>query len=69
VRKSLLSALYGIAVAEGKISLVSTLAELGIDDKPPSLTAAEKLATVHDLLMARNCCHGFRLLRYGFASK
>ncbi|MDR6671216.1 serine hydrolase [Rhizobium sp. 1399] len=54
VRKSLLSALYGIAVSEGRISLASTLADLGIDDKPPALTAAEKQATVRDLLMARS---------------
>lgn len=54
VRKSLLSALYGIAVADGKIHLDSTLAQLDIDDKPPSLTSAEKKATVRDLLMARS---------------
>jgi CubicO group peptidase (beta-lactamase class C family) len=54
VRKSLLSALYGIAVAEGRIDLSGTLAELGIDDKPPALTAGEKRATVRDLLMARS---------------
>jgi CubicO group peptidase (beta-lactamase class C family) len=54
VRKSLLSALYGIAVAEGHIDLGSTLADLGIDDKPPALTAAEKQATVRDLLTARS---------------
>jgi CubicO group peptidase (beta-lactamase class C family) len=54
VRKSLLSALYGIAVSEKRISLTSTLAELGIDDKPPSLTDVEKRATVRDLLMARS---------------
>ncbi|MGI2036440.1 serine hydrolase domain-containing protein [Rhizobium panacihumi] len=54
VRKSLLSALYGIAVSEGRISLASTLADLGIDDKAPVLTATEKQATVRDLLMARS---------------
>jgi CubicO group peptidase (beta-lactamase class C family) len=54
VRKSLLSALYGIAISEGKINLASTLAHLDIDDKPPSLTEAEKQATVRDLLMARS---------------
>ena len=54
VRKSLLSALYGIAIAEGRISLASTLAQLGIDDKSPGLTEAEKQATVRDLLMARS---------------
>jgi CubicO group peptidase (beta-lactamase class C family) len=54
VRKSLLSALYGIAISEGRISLASTLAELGIDDAPPGLTTVEKQATVRDLLMARS---------------
>lgn len=54
VRKSVLSALYGIAVAEGRIDLARTLRDLGIDDKPPSLTDAEKAATVRDLLMARS---------------
>lgn len=54
VRKSLLSALYGIAVADGRIELGSTLAELGIDEKPPGLTEQEKSAAVHDLLTARS---------------
>jgi len=54
VRKSLLSALYGIAVSEERIDLSTTLAELDIDDTPPSLTAIEKTATVRDLLMARS---------------
>ncbi|HEY6256516.1 MAG TPA: serine hydrolase, partial [Xanthobacteraceae bacterium] len=54
VRKSLLSALYGIAVAQGRIGLTSTLADLAIDDNPPRLTDAEKQATVRDLLMARS---------------
>ncbi|MEI4480621.1 MULTISPECIES: serine hydrolase domain-containing protein [unclassified Phyllobacterium] len=54
IRKRLLSALYGIAISEGRISLGTTLAELGIDDKPPALTDAEKHATVRDLLMARS---------------
>lgn len=54
VRKSFLSALMGIAVAEHKISLDSTLAQLGIDDNPPSLTDIEKQATVRMLLEARS---------------
>ena len=54
VRKSLLSALYGIQVAAGRIRLASTLAELGIDDTAPALTPAEMHATVRDLLMARS---------------
>ena len=53
VRKSLLSALYGIHVGNGNIDLKKTLAELGIDDKPP-LTDAEKQACVGDLLKSRS---------------
>lgn len=54
VRKSLLSALIGIAVAEGKISLDSTLDQLGVDDHPPALTEVEKQAKVRMLLQARS---------------
>jgi CubicO group peptidase (beta-lactamase class C family) len=54
VRKSILSALYGIAVSEGRINLTDTLAKLGIDDNSPSLTETERQATVRDLLMARS---------------
>lgn len=54
VRKSFLSALIGIAVAEHKIALDSTMAQLNIDDNAPSLTAIEKTATVRMLLQARS---------------
>ena len=54
VRKSFLSALYGIHVAEGRIDLGKTVGQLGIDDKEPVLTEAEKQATVLDLLRARS---------------
>lgn len=54
IRKSFLSALYGIHVHEGRINLALTMKELGIDDNEPSLTDAEKQATVHDLLKARS---------------
>ena len=54
VRKSLLSALYGIRVETGDISLSSSLAELKIDDANPPLTDAEKQARVGDLLKARS---------------
>lgn len=54
VRKSLLSALIGIAVAEKKIDLDANLASLNIDDTPPGLTDAEKEATVRQLLQARS---------------
>ncbi|MBI3709821.1 MAG: serine hydrolase [Proteobacteria bacterium] len=53
IRKSLLSALYGIYAAEGKIDLHKTLGELGIDDRQ-GLTEKEKQATVYDLLLARS---------------
>ena len=54
MRKSLLSALYGPYVAEGKISLSKTIAELGIEDNEPALTDLEKSATIFDLLRARS---------------
>ena len=53
IRKSLLSALYGVHVAGGRIDLNKTLAELKIDDDPP-LTDREKRARVIDLLKARS---------------
>ncbi len=53
VRKSLLSALYGIHAGEGRIDLNKTLAELNVDDNPP-LTDAEKQARVIDLLKSRS---------------
>ncbi|MBM3748641.1 MAG: hypothetical protein FJW34_22935 [Acidobacteria bacterium] len=52
--KSVLSALYGAPVHDGRIRLDQTLAELGIDDIPPSLTPEEKQATVRQLLQARS---------------
>jgi CubicO group peptidase (beta-lactamase class C family) len=54
IRKSLLSALYGIHVADGTIDLDRTLEQLGIDDNEPSLTETERKATVRDLLKARS---------------
>jgi CubicO group peptidase (beta-lactamase class C family) len=54
VRKSLLSALVGIGVAEGRIRLGETIGALGIDDRDPGLTETEKEATIRDLLMARS---------------
>jgi len=53
IRKSFLSALYGIQVREGHIQLSKTLADLGIDDRG-SLTTIEKGATVEALLKARS---------------
>ncbi|MCK4450739.1 MAG: serine hydrolase, partial [Anaerolineae bacterium] len=54
MRKSLLSALIGIHMDEGHIDLSKTMEELGIDDNEPSLTPAEKQATVADLIKARS---------------
>lgn len=54
VRKSLLSALIGQAVGEGKIDPARTLAELGIDEKAMPLTTEERRARVIDLLQARS---------------
>lgn len=49
IRKSLLSALFGIAYNEGKLDTLSTLADFGIDDISP-LSEAEKQANVQHLL-------------------
>ncbi len=54
IRKSFLSALYGIAVEKGQVNLYATLEQLGIDDNAPSLTTVEKQARVIDLLKARS---------------
>ena len=54
VRKSLLNALYGIAVGKGLIDLNISIGELGIDDRPPTLTNQEKQATILDLLQSRS---------------
>jgi CubicO group peptidase (beta-lactamase class C family) len=54
IRKPFLSSLYGIYVGRGVIDTAKTLAELGIDDIPPSLTAEEKQARVADLLKSRS---------------
>jgi hypothetical protein len=60
VRKSLLSALYGIYSSEGVIDINQTLEQLGIDDSPDPLTKEEKQARIVDLLRARSrrlsCC-------------
>ena len=53
VRKSLLSALIGIAVGRGQIDLDATLADLDIDDVEP-LSYQEKQARVRHLLQARS---------------
>jgi CubicO group peptidase (beta-lactamase class C family) len=54
VRKSFLSALYGIYWDRGKVDLDKTLADLGIDDSPDPLLPSERQARVLDLLKARS---------------
>ncbi|MBN1271541.1 MAG: serine hydrolase [Candidatus Aminicenantes bacterium] len=54
VRKSFLSALYGIYWDRGEIELNKTLADLGIDDDPDPLLDTEKQARILDLLKARS---------------
>lgn len=53
IRKSVLDALFGMAVAEGQVQLDWTLGDLGIDRLAP-LTATEAGATVRQLLMSRS---------------
>ena len=53
VRKSLVSALYGAAVAEGRVDLDQTLASLDFDDREP-LTEQEKRARIRDIISARS---------------
>ncbi|MGL4235593.1 serine hydrolase domain-containing protein [Tabrizicola sp.] len=54
VRKSIIATLFGIAVDKGFVDLDATLGDLGVDEAKTPLTAAEKTATVRDLLMARS---------------
>ena len=53
MRKSLLSALYGIAVAKGEIDIDETIGSIGIDEDV-GLTATEKSAKVSNLLKSRS---------------
>ncbi len=54
VRKSFLSALYGIYWDRGEIELNKTMTDLGIDDYPDPLLATERRARILDLLKARS---------------
>lgn len=57
VRKSFLSALYGIYRDRGELELNKTLAELGIDDEPSPLLESEQQARILDLLKARSAVY------------
>jgi CubicO group peptidase (beta-lactamase class C family) len=54
IRKPLLSALIGRAQDAGTVDLDASMAELDIDDNPPSLSEVEKTATVAHLMQARS---------------
>lgn len=54
VRKSFMSALYGVFWDQRKIDLNKTLQDLGIDDYPEPLLPIEKQARILDLLKARS---------------
>ena len=53
VRKSLVSGLYGTAVARDEIDLNSTLAHFAVDELTP-LTATERSATIRQVISARS---------------
>lgn len=53
MRKSLLNALLGRLIDQGRLASEMTLEQLGIDDKTP-LTALEKEATLGDLMKSRS---------------
>jgi CubicO group peptidase (beta-lactamase class C family) len=54
VRKSIISALLGIAIEKGNLSLQDTVEDWQIEEPNTPLTEIEKKATVADLLMARS---------------
>jgi CubicO group peptidase (beta-lactamase class C family) len=54
IRKSFMSALVGIAVAEGKVDTSRTLVQLGITERSVTLTRQEQSARLVDLLRARS---------------
>ncbi len=54
IRKPLLHALIGIESQKGCLPLDKTLADYGIDERPPGLSAAEKAATLRQVLQSRS---------------
>ena len=54
VRKSLVSALYGIAAERGLVDLDASLGQLGFDDALHPLSTSERKATLRQLLEARS---------------
>lgn len=53
VRKSIMSAMFGQAIADGTIARTDPISKFGINEDIP-LTETERSATVRDLLMARS---------------
>lgn len=53
IRKSILSVLFGPYVADGRVDLRKTVAEIGLQEKVPFLPV-EEFATLEHLLMARS---------------
>jgi len=53
-RKSIFSMLYGIAIDKGLVDIDRSLEYYGIDDSKQPLTAAERKATIRQLLQARS---------------
>jgi CubicO group peptidase (beta-lactamase class C family) len=53
IRKSLVSGLYGVAVARREIDLNASLAAYGIDDRTP-LTTTERSVTIRQVISARS---------------
>lgn len=54
IRKSIISALFGIAEEKRLVDLDMTLGQLSVDDSKQPLTKQEKSATIRDLLQARS---------------
>lgn len=54
IRKSIISALFGIAEKKRLIDLDETLADIGVDDEKQPLTGQEKSAKIRHLLQARS---------------
>ena len=54
MRKPLLNALTGIQIEHGCLELDKSLAEYGIDERPPGLTPTERTATLRQVLQSRS---------------
>ena len=54
LRKPFVGALIGLAIAEGRLSLETTLAELELGTDDPPLLPGQEQATIENLLMSRS---------------